>query len=149
MGATEQKMEIARTFTELSKIIKHSLRKEFEAIGVTMPQGIVIATLIKSGEMKLSDLSTKVNLSNSTVTGIIDRLEHQGLVLRTRSEEDRRIIYVKVTPKVKAMYQEISHKSEAIFEDLLSSGTPEELDKIFIGLKTLKKVLAQRNLNNI
>ena len=33
------------------------------------------------------------------ITGLIDRLEGMGLVARERSTEDRRVVYVAITPK--------------------------------------------------
>lgn len=145
MESTDKKIEVVRLFYELNKILKHNMHKDMECIGITVPQSFVIGTLVKSGEMKISELSNKVNLSNSTISGIIDRLENQQLVTRTRSQEDRRIVYVKATPKVHELYQGIYQKAEKSFGDLLSSGTPEELEKIIVGLNTLKKVLKDSN----
>ena len=141
MEVENKRVEAARLFFDIGKTLNRSMRRCFEDIGITMPQSIVIRTLIKSGEMKLTDLSRKINLSNSTISGIIDRLEKQQLVVRTRSEEDRRIIYVKATPKFEELHNEILNKAEKSFESLLGAGSPEEIDKIIEGLKTLKRIL--------
>ena len=117
------------------------MRKCFEDIGMTMPQGMVLKVLMKSREIKLTDLSREVNMSNSTISGIIDRLEKQNMVVRVRSEEDRRIIYVKATPKFEELHLEMHNKAEESFKNLLSAGSPEEIDKIYDGLKTLRKII--------
>lgn len=145
MESTNKKIEVVKLFYELNKILKCHMHKDMESIGITLPQGFVLGTLVKFGEMKISELSNKVNLSNSTITGIIDRLENQQMVVRSRSTEDRRIVYVKVTPKVDDLYKGIFKKAEETFEDLLSAGTSEELDKMIEGLNTLKKVLKESN----
>jgi DNA-binding MarR family transcriptional regulator len=145
MDTVNKKVEVARLFSKVNKIIKHNMRKSFEDVGITMPQGFVIGTLIQSGEMKISELSRKINLSNSTISGIIDRLEKRQLVVRTRSEEDRRIVYVKVTPKFGEIHKGFHEKLEGSFENLLSSGTTEEIDKIIEGLSILKKILNDNN----
>lgn len=137
--------EVARLFSELSKMLKKSLHKTFEDSKLTMPQTMVIGTLIKHGEMKITELSNKMNLSNSTTSGIVDRLEKQGLVLRVRSEEDRRTVYVKITEKVEEYHKGVHKKLEETFEELLSSGTSEDMDKIIEGLNTLKKVLKDKS----
>jgi MarR family transcriptional regulator, organic hydroperoxide resistance regulator len=141
MDAVNKKAEVARLFSEVSKTLKHCMRKTFEDIGITMPQGILIGTLIKCGEMKITELSNKINLSNSTISGIVDRLEKQQLVERTRSEEDKRIVYVKVTPKLEKLFKGVHKKADESFEDLLSAGTPEEIEKIIEGLDALKRIL--------
>ena len=144
MDKVNKKAEVARLYFGVSRILKQSMRKNFEESGITLPQSIVIGTLIESGEMKITELSSKINLSNSTISGIIDRLEKQQLVVRTRSDEDRRAVYVSVTPKVKEYYKGIHEKVEKSFEDLLSEGTPEEVEIIVIGLNTLQKILSDR-----
>lgn len=142
METINKNAEVAKLFFEVAKIIKHSLRKSFEDVGITLPQSMVIGTLIKSGEMKITDLSRKINLSNSTISGIVDRLEKQHLVVRTRSEVDRRIVYVKVTPKFEEIHKGFHKKAAESFADLLGRGTPEEIDKVIEGLTTLKKILS-------
>lgn len=95
--------------------------------------------------MKVSDLSQKLGLSNSTVSGIIDRLEKQGLVERTRSTEDRRVVYVSVTSKFKDTFQKHFKEAERKFEELISRASPEDLNKIIEGLESLKKILEKQN----
>lgn len=145
MKASDKKVEVVRLFLAATKNVKHLMRSYFENKGITLPQGMVIGTLIESGEMKITELSKKLNLSNSTISGIVDRLEKQQLVVRTRSEEDRRIVYVCVTPKVKEMHEGIHKKVEDNIAELLSSGTPDELLEISVGLTTLNKILEHRN----
>lgn len=144
METVSKKVEVARLFFEVNKTIKHSTRRRFEDIGITLPQSLVIGALIKFGEMKITELSRKLHLSNSTISGIIDRLEKQQLVIRTRSEEDRRIVYVKLTPEFGEIHKGFHKKIEKKFEDLLSVGTPEEIERIIEGLNVLKKILSDR-----
>ncbi len=145
MANGNDKEEVGRLFFELGKLLRQYMRKNFEDEGITMPQGAVISALKRGGEMMISELSHKLNLSNSTVSGIIDRMEKQQLVERVRSEEDRRIVYVKVSPKFDEMHKEAYKKMEKAFEELLNSGSPEEIAKIIDGLNALKKVLGECN----
>ena len=147
MKNRNKKSEAVRLFYEVHKISMHSLRKNFENLGITMPQGLVIRTLIKFGQMKISELSEKVNLSNSTISGIVDRLEKQDLVVRQRSEKDRRIVYVNITPKLEEIHKKTYKETGKSFESLLSAGSPEDLEKVIEGLTTLKKIL-QANVSN-
>ncbi|MDF2880837.1 MAG: TrmB family transcriptional regulator [Clostridiaceae bacterium] len=144
MYTGNSKAEVARLFFEVNKNFKHCMRKNFDDAGLTIPQTMVVFTLLKSGEMKISELSNQVNLSNSTVSGIIDRLEKQGLVVRTRSEEDRRTVFVSVTGKFKEVHKGFHKQIEKTFEDSLSSGTPEEMEKIIEGLNILKRILSDK-----
>lgn len=145
MENTNKKEEIVKLFYDVNKVLKCGMRKSFEDANLTIPQSLVIGSLIKNGEMKITDLSKRLNLSNSTISGIVDRLEKQQLVVRTRSEVDRRIVFVKVTSRFSEMFQEIFKKAEESFQELLNPGTSEEIEKILEGLKTLKKILNDKN----
>jgi DNA-binding MarR family transcriptional regulator len=130
-----------RLIKQVMGSLKQSMSKQFEDMNITGPQGMLVGTLIHFGEMKISDLSEKLGLSNSTVSGIVDRLENQGLVERTRSIEDRRVVYVNVTPEFKKNAKEHFKEFEKKFESMMSKATPEELDTILKGIATLKEVI--------
>ena len=142
MSGAYDKTEVGRLLFETGKLMKQYMRKNFEHEGITLPQGSVLGILMKNGEMKISELSNKLTLSNSTVSGIVDRLEKQQLVERRRSEEDRRIVYVTASQKFLEMHMESHKKIERSFEELLDTGTPEEMEKIIDGLNTLKKIIS-------
>ncbi len=145
MSGAYDKTEVGRLIFELGKLMKQYMRKNFEHEGITMPQSSVLGMLMKNGEMKITELSSKLTLSNSTVSGIVDRLERQQLIERRRSEEDRRIVFVKVSQKFLEMHTESHKKIERSFEELLDKGTPEEIDKIIDGLKTLERIVGKCN----
>lgn len=144
MESVNHKAEVSRLFSQVHKALRTSMRKRFENMGITMPQGLVIGQLVRNGEMKITDLGRDLNLTNSTVSGIVDRLEKQQLVERRRSEEDRRIVYVRLTPNFKEIFRGVYKKAEDNFADLLSPATPEELEKIMEGLSVLERILNQR-----
>ena len=141
MDNINSKAETARLFFEVSRMLKQCMRKSFESSELTMPQSVIAFTLIKFGKMKISDLSEKVNLSNSTVSGIVDRLEKQGYVERSRNAEDRRTVYVNVTNKFEEVHKGFHKNMIKNFEDMLNSGTTEQMEKINEGLETLKTIL--------
>ena len=90
-------MKVVSELKEIKDAIKQHVDNEFKAIKLTGTQGMLIRTLAHEGEMKISDLSKRMGLSNSTISGIVDRLERQEIVERVRSEEDRRVVLVNVT----------------------------------------------------
>lgn len=136
-----QTADAVKLFLEIEYKLKHSMRRCFEDKGITMPQGIVIGSLYKHGEMKISELSAKLGLSNSTVSGIIDRLEKQNIVVRTRSQKDKRIVYVKLTPQFSDVHQSALKIGEDKFAEMLAKGSDEEIAKAIDGLNTLKNIL--------
>lgn len=134
-------VQILKSMKQIMDSIKQNIEEQFIEMNLTGPQAFLIGTLSLFGEMKISDLSEKLGLSNSTVSGIVDRLEKQGLVVRRRSTDDRRIVYVDVSPdfsqKAKNSYTDFQNR----FEEMIEEASSEEYDIIMQGISTLKKVL--------
>ncbi|MDI3480506.1 MAG: hypothetical protein PWQ97_161 [Tepidanaerobacteraceae bacterium] len=140
-------VEVARLFKEVMTLFRHHMGKCVEGMGLTMPQSMVIGILSKFGKMKISELSDRLGLSNSTVSGIIDRLEKQGIVTRERSIEDRRVVYVSLCSDFEEIHKDFHKKVEESLVNIISKGTPEEIDKIIEGFKTIKKLFESQKCN--
>ena len=72
-------------------------KDEASRYGVTPTQLTVLKLLHEIGDLSLGALSKEIRAHNSTVTGIVDRMEAAGLVERARSEEDRRVWIIRLT----------------------------------------------------
>ena len=89
--------EISETVQSLRRIVKtiedysQQVSSEF---GVTGPQLWALKTILEHGALPLGQLSKKMYLHPSTVTGVVDRLENKGYVVRGRDTADRRIVTV-------------------------------------------------------
>lgn len=142
MDTINQSIEVARLFQEVIQLFKHNMKKLLGDAGMSAPQGMVIGLLSKNKKMKITELSSKLCLSNSTVSGIIDRLEAQKMVIRERSTEDKRVVYVSISENFQDMHKVFHKQMEKNVEKIISQGSPEELRKIYEGLDTLKKLLS-------
>jgi DNA-binding MarR family transcriptional regulator len=65
--------------------------------GLTEPQSAVVRNLYSIGPMSSADLSRRLFVTPSNITGIIDRLEKKGLVERIRKQGDRRVALITLT----------------------------------------------------
>lgn len=130
-------------------MIKQSMGQHFNAMNITGTQGMMMGILSHDGKMKISDLSEKIGLSNSTVSGIIDRLEKQGLVERTRSLDDRRVVHVNITTEFKKNSKKNFCKIEKTFEDIMKKATIEEIETILKGLDTLEQLIDKQKSDEI
>ena len=70
-----------------------------EEHGLTGPQIATLRAACRLGRASSGELARAVELSQPTITGILDRLERKGLVVRCRGERDRRSIHVTLTPE--------------------------------------------------
>ncbi len=144
MGTNEKKIKLLKLLRQISLKVKDALKYKGDDIQIPASDWMVMSVLDKNRKMKVSDLSRKVGLPNSTVSGILDRLEKQGFVERIRSTEDRRVVWVQTTEKFKECLYMHFKEAEKQFEKLLGKATDEEIDKILEGFETLKEVLERK-----
>ena len=76
-------------------------QQRLSPFGLTVSQFFVFNALWIGDGFSFSELAERVYLDSSTLTGIIDRLERDGLVERRQDPQDRRSIQVFLTPKAK------------------------------------------------
>ena len=80
----------------IQSIDLHS-RRLVKKFGLTGPQLIILREISQSDEITASDISRAISLSQATVTGVLDRLEKRGYIVRKRSDRDRRRTLVETT----------------------------------------------------
>jgi DNA-binding MarR family transcriptional regulator len=83
-----------RKITRAIDLHSRQLAKEYKLTG---PQVVCLRRLRATGTTLPSILSREVSLSQATITGILDRLEAQGLVERQRDRDDRRRVNISLT----------------------------------------------------
>lgn len=92
----------------VERSITRSLRRIIRAVGLysrellrrrnlTTSQLATLRQLGRHGRLSGGDLARGIEVSQATITGIVDRLEARGLVTRTRSSGDRRKVEIDLT----------------------------------------------------
>jgi len=128
---------IVYLYTESRRLTKEMARRA----DLTGPQLTVVKLLEQIGDLSLSELSERIRAQNSTVTGIIDRMVREGLVVRDRSKEDRRVVFIRLTTKGKKLAEEIPIEPMEIFRGALETLTANEVrDLVKILGKVAKRV---------
>jgi len=89
--------QIVAALRRIVRAIDLQSRRIVELCGLTGPQLVLLREAARLGGASVSALARAVNLSQPTVSGILERLEKRGLVRRDRSEQDRRSLLVSVT----------------------------------------------------
>ena len=134
-------IEVAQLVKELVHLLKATMAKAFEGSGLTPTQGMVVGNLHRLGNLKVSELGTLLGLSNSTMSGILDRLEKMNIVVRTRSEEDKRVVYVSLSPNYECTHSDFHKKTGRIIQEIMEKGSEEEIKKVLEGLRIFKELL--------
>jgi len=67
--------------------------------GLTMPQYQLLLAAMYGEATTLGSLADELNCSRGNLTGVADRLERDGWLVRERSTEDRRVVNIRLTEK--------------------------------------------------
>lgn len=122
-------------YTESRRLTK-GLASQF---GLTGPQLTVIKLLETFENLSLSSLSERIRAQNSTVTGIIDRMEREGLVRRERSTSDRRVVHIRLSEKGQKLARQIQVEPMEIFRGALLSLSQADLRDLLRIMNKLQK----------
>jgi DNA-binding MarR family transcriptional regulator len=92
--------QVAATFrAELRRFLRRS-EDCSRAVGITPRQHLLLLQIAgaQGGKTTVSDLVTTLSLTQSAVTELVQRAELAGLVERTPSQEDGRVVHLSLTP---------------------------------------------------
>jgi len=90
--------KLADIFAVLQRCFLLKLSKELARGNISFPQYFLLGFLSQSESLTMTEIAKKMSHTTAAATGMVDRLENLGYVLRARSNEDRRKIIVKITP---------------------------------------------------
>lgn len=138
-----------RILTAIRRVIrsvdKYS-RKINTELGLTTPQLLCLDALGKNEHIITKELAQKVNLSESTVIGIVDRLEAKQYLVRERSKEDRRKVYLSLTDAGRG----ILDSTPSLLQDKLSLALSElENDRLETITSSLEQVVEMMDAENL
>ena len=136
-----QAADILHAYLKVTQHLSQQFRAYFGQFNLTFPQAMVLTALGESGAMPISALAEKTGSANSTISGIVDRLEKLDLARRTRSEKDRRVIYVEVTERYLGLREEALGSVNDYFSTLVRDIAPEDRKQILRSLDILDRVL--------
>src|SRR5579862_9039122 len=115
-------------------------KEQCARLGITATQLNVIKLLQTVGDLSLSELSRQMAATNSTVTGIVDRMVASNLVAREQSATDRRVWRIRLTQDGRAIARKIDVAPWEILQRALNTLPAAELDQL---IKTLVKIVDQ------
>ncbi|MFY9941518.1 MAG: MarR family transcriptional regulator [Desulfobacterales bacterium] len=124
MQKAETIKEIVSAIRQLSRAVYMDSAKMSRRYGLTSPQSGVLRALFTQGPLSSTELSRRLFVTPSNITGIIDRLEKKGLVERLPKARDRRVTMITLTPQGQVR----SHSLPDPIEKKLISGLGELQD---------------------
>ena len=132
-----------RRLIQAKELYTKELNKKYQ---VSASQLNCLLALYENGPLPPSQIARYIMVKSSTVTGIIDRLEQKGLVNRTRTSPDRRVITVELTESGKTLAENAPPPIQQKVLEGLRSLPHGEIEKIVLGLNMLTAMLDVQDL---
>lgn len=120
------------------KEIAETFNRRLTKLGVTRVQWIALYYLGKCEGIKQKELAEKMNIKDSTVARLIDRMEREGYVIRAKDLEDKRITKLYLTEKGVELRVKLLPEGEKMSKILSKDITDEEME---IFKRVLKKMV--------
>ncbi|MGZ4161002.1 MAG: MarR family winged helix-turn-helix transcriptional regulator [Neobacillus sp.] len=137
--------EILESFSEINKAIYRLVKSDADRVGITVVQLKALYQLSTSPNIGLGELAEKLRLTNSTVSGVIDRLVHSELVERVVPPENRRSVSIHLTEKGTSLLDKL-YSSDSIFIKKLNEVLDLPEEEIAHLLRLHKLVLSKLKL---
>jgi homoprotocatechuate degradation regulator HpaR len=128
--------------------IMPNFRELFSQYELTEQQWRVLRVLWNSGRVTSVQLAQNTLLPAPSLVGIVDRLEKKGLVVRLRSDQDRRVVFVSATPIGKALGKEVAPYVDEINEKIQSAVSEREWKSMQRTLEKISAHMSQVEMKN-
>jgi DNA-binding MarR family transcriptional regulator len=133
--------EIMQSLRRIFKAIQVYSQEVSQKFGITGPQLWTLKALSANGSLPLGQLSKMMYLHPSTITGVVDRLEKKGYVVRDQVHEDRRVVMVQLTPNGRKVIRRAPSPIQGKMIYGLRKLKREDLNFIYHSVERLVKML--------
>ncbi|GEO26926.1 hypothetical protein AAC03nite_27110 [Alicyclobacillus acidoterrestris] len=98
--------QIIRSFRQVDRAMGQLMRKQGDRLGLTPVQMMVLHVLYEEPDLSLNELSERLELGCSTMSGVVKRMVEAGILQRERLEQDQRTIAVRLSERGRALQQQ-------------------------------------------
>lgn len=139
-GKTHHKNEslhALRVTLRANQYILDVLKRDMRTYGLNENEFTVLELLYNRDAQSIQNIGKRILIASSSLTYVIDRLEAKGLVERTVSSKDKRIIIASITETGRAKMEESFKTHEALIKSIYAVLDEQELQQL---IKLTKKV---------
>ena len=133
-----------QSFTRLVRFFNQLMREQLMCGPVTVQQCYTLEALIE-GPLSMKELAGEVALHQSTLTRVVEKLERQNLVRRTRKSDNQRSVEVNLTEAGKQTYAVLNAAGSQMISDLLDLIPRERREAIVEAIEALANLLNPNN----
>ena len=146
---TEAISEILQFLRRIFKAIQNYSEEIQRGYGVTGPQLWAIRIIYREGHLSMGELSRRMYLHMSTVSGIVDRLAEKGYVERRKEETDRRVIKIYLTKAGKRLVQKAPVPAQGKLLHGLDGLSHRQVEGIRFSLKKVVRLMEIEDIKSV
>lgn len=132
------KREIAFTIMDVARLMKTYADQRARQFGISRAQWAVLLRIDRTEGLKQSELAEMLDLQPISLTRLLDRLAHNGLIERRPDPNDRRANRLYLRPAAKPLLGRLSELGADMMETVLDGLDAKALDRMLKELGVLK-----------
>lgn len=127
-GTGSQALDFLRLIWALDHALQVRSKHMSRALGVTGPQRLALRLIESTPGLTARELTDTLHVHKSTLSGVLQRLESAGLIVRRTDTEDARRQRLTVTAAGRALAERRAGTVEATVGEVLREFTPREVE---------------------
>lgn len=134
--------QVFHSFLALRHDVRRHARQLIDERGLTPRDFSVLRFLLEVGSATVGQVQAFVHKSPSTTSALIDQLEDKGYLNRTRSQDDNRVVLVKLTPTGREVAENTPLRGLPLLRRCLHTLPDARLREMLSVLDEIKAMLA-------
>lgn len=130
---------------EVARLLKRRFEDEARGHGITLPQWRALTQIAKNDCISQVALASTIDADPMTTSGILDRLEKRGLVVREPDPADSRVKLARLTDEGQVLFTVARSVGQAMYESALDGVTPDERKTVEAVLEKIRGNLSKQH----
>ena len=126
------------------RTLERHARCSIEPLGLGSSDFAILELLLHRGRQPVNAIGRRVDLTSGAITSAVDRLEVQGLVVRSADAKDRRTRVVSLTPKGTTLIRKVFGVHKRAMEGATSGLTAAERESLTNLIKKLGRAAEEQ-----
>lgn len=127
-GVPEELSQFITDYIEEVKELLSSDLWESVFLNCSKNEVLIFWLLYRREEVNMTEVADYIHVPLNTATGIINRMEKNGFIVRTRSTEDRRVVHISFSEKGAAQFDALLSEMVRYGLQVVNSLTGEEME---------------------
>ena len=143
MGITQEAFQMIVSYIdEIKEVLAADLWNNI-FLNSSKNEVLIFWLLYQKDEVNMSEIADYIHVPLNTATGIVNRMEKNQLISRTRSKEDKRVVLIEFSEKGREQFQNLVSQLIYYGTKIMNAFSKEEMDLFFKMIEKVKTILKE------